>query len=343
MIVNAPRTTLQIPGVRKAAILLMMLGEEASAELMRRFSEEEVQAVSREIASISAIIPEQAESVLDEFHQMTLARDYVIKGGLDQARRMLVSAFGNDQAEKILYRLAKTLHADASSFNALQKADPQQLAKFVANEHPQTVALIVSQLNATQGAAVLMSLPAQIRSDVALRMASLDQISPEIINRIAGIVHQRLKGIGELSRQSYGGVRALAELLNRLDSGATKEILEDMGQQDEEMADRVRHLMFVFEDLLLIDANGIKEILAKVDRKMLTVALKGTSEQLRNHILASMSQRGREMLLEDMEALGPVKIKEVEAAQQAVIAVVRQLEADGALSLKEAAGEQYVV
>ncbi len=343
MIVNTGRAALAIPGIRKAAILLMILGEESSAELMRQFSDDEVQLVSREIARISAISPEQGEAVLEEFHQMTLARDYVIKGGLDHARRLLVTAFGTDAADKILYRLTKTLHAEQTDFTALQKADPQQLARFVASEHPQTVALIVSQLNPAQGAALLMSLPGSIRSDVAMRMANLDQISPEIINKIAEIIHQRLKGIGELSRQSYGGVRALAELLNRLDSGATKEILEDIGQQDVTLADKVRRLMFVFEDLLLIDANGIKEILAKVDRKLLTLALKGTSEQLRNHILASMSQRGKEMLVEDMEALGPVKIKEVEAAQQAIIAVVRQLESDGVLSLKEAAGEQYVV
>jgi flagellar motor switch protein FliG len=178
---------------------------------------------------------------------------------------------------------------------------------------------------------------------VTLRMASLDQISPEIINKIAGIVHQRLKGLGQISRQSYGGVRAVAELLNRLDSSVTKEILESIHQQDSEMTEKIRHLMFVFEDLLLLDQSGVKEILAKVDRKLLTMALKGTSESLRNHVVQCMSQRGREMLLEDMDALGPVKIREVEAAQQAIIAVVRQLESEGVLSLKETAGEQYVV
>jgi flagellar motor switch protein FliG len=176
-----------------------------------------------------------------------------------------------------------------------------------------------------------------------MRIANLDQISPEIIGRIASIIHQRLKGLGQLSRQSYGGVRAVAELLNRLDSSVSKEILENIGAQEAGLAEQIRHLMFVFEDLLLIDPNGIKEILSKVDRKLLTVAMKGTSEQLKNHILGCMSQRGREMLLEDMEAMGPVKIREVEAAQQAIIAVVRQLESEGVLSLKEAAGEQYVV
>jgi flagellar motor switch protein FliG len=342
MIVNAPGPV-TIAGIRKAAILLMMLGDQASAELMRQFSDEEIQAVSREVARIDSISPDQVESILEEFHQMVLARDYVLKGGLDNARRMLVTAFGPDAADKVLSRLTRTLSTDMVAFSALEKADPQQLARFVHSEHPQTIALIVSQLNSTQAAALLMSLPPEIRSDVTIRMANLDQISPEIINRIAAIIHQRLKGLGQLSRQSYGGVRAVADMLNRLDSTVTKEILEDIGQQDVTLIEKIRDLMFVFEDLLLIDTNGIKEILAKVDRKLLTMALKGTSDQLKNHLMECMSQRGRDMLLEDMDALGPVKIKEVQSAQQSIIAVVRQLEAEGVLSLKEAAGQQYVV
>jgi len=343
MIVNAAKTQTAIPAVRKAAVLLLTLGEEASAMLMRQLSEEEVQAVSREVARTSAVSPEQAEAVLDEFQQMILAREFVLKGGLDHARRILVSAFGPEAAEKILFHLQRSLRSDSEDFSALQKADPQQLARFVQKEHPQTIALIVSQLSPTQAAALLMSLPPEIRSDVTMRIANLDQISPEIIGKIAGIIHQRLKGLGQLSRQSYGGVRAVAELLNRLDSSVSKEILENISAQEAGLAEQIRHLMFVFEDLLLIDQNGIKELLSKVDRKLLTVALKGTSEQLKNHILGCMSQRGREMLVEDMDAMGPIKIKEVEAAQQAIIAVVRQLESEGVLSLKEAAGEQYVV
>jgi flagellar motor switch protein FliG len=182
-----------------------------------------------------------------------------------------------------------------------------------------------------------------MRSDVALRMASLDQISPEIITKIAGIIGLKLKTLGEFSRESYGGVRAVAEMFNRLDSTTSKEILDTIEGQDTNLVATIRHLMFVFEDLLLIDQNGLKEVLAKVDRKVLTVALKGTSDQLKEHILSCMSQRGAEMLREDMEALGPIKIKEVEAAQQQIIAIVRQLESEGAISLKGTVGEQYVV
>ncbi|HEV3080343.1 MAG TPA: flagellar motor switch protein FliG, partial [Gemmataceae bacterium] len=223
------------------------------------------------------------------------------------------------------------------------KADPQQLAKFIHNEHPQTIALILSHLNASQAAGLLISLPPELRADVALRMANLDQISPEIISKIAAIIGQKLKALGELSRESYGGVRAVSEMFNRLDSGTSKEILEAIEQNNPNLVETIRHLMFVFEDLLLVSAEAIKEVLGKVDRKILTVALKGTSEQLRTHFLQVMSQRGAEMLKEDMEALGPVKIKEVEAAQQQIIAVVRQLEAEGTISLKGTVGEQYVV
>jgi flagellar motor switch protein FliG len=174
-------------------------------------------------------------------------------------------------------------------------------------------------------------------------MASLDQISPEIILKIAGVIGQKLKALGEFSRESYGGVRAVAEMLNRLDSASSRGILEHIEQRDTNLAETIRHLMFVFEDLLLIDPLGLKELLSKVERKQLTVALKGTSEQLRNQILGCMSQRAAELLREEMEAMGPIKIKEVEAAQQQIIAVVRQLESEGVISLKGAVGEQYVV
>jgi flagellar motor switch protein FliG len=333
----------QISGPQKAAILLMALGEEASAELMRQLSEDDIQRVSREVARTSSVGPDQAARVLEEFQQMVMARDIVRKGGIDQARRMLVGAFGPEPAEKILQRLTHTLRTNSEGFSALQRADPQQLARFVQSEHPQTIALVVSQLSATQAAALLMSLPVEIRSEAALRMASLDQISPEIINKIVGIIHLRLKGLGQLSRQSYGGVKAVAELLNRMDSSSTRDILESIGEQDAPLVEQIRHLMFVFEDLSSVHPNGIKELISRIDRKLLTVALKGTSEQLKNRLIEGMSQRGREMLLEDMEAAGPVKMKEVEAAQQAIIAVIRQMEEEGVLSLSEGADEQYVV
>ncbi|MBI4889764.1 MAG: flagellar motor switch protein FliG [Acidobacteria bacterium] len=330
-------------GQQKAAVLLVTLGEELSGEVLKHLDEDEVAQLGKEVARIPSITSEDAEAILNEFYQMSMAQDYVLKGGLEYARRMLISAFGQEHGKKILDRLVKLLGHETASFDALQKADPQQLAKFIHSEHPQTIALILSHLGSSQAAGLLFSLPAEMRADVALRMASLDQISPDIISKIAGIIGQKLKALGELSRESYGGVRAVAEMFNRLDSTTSKEILDKIENEDPNLVETIRHLMFVFEDLLLIDQGGIKECLGRVDRKILTVALKGTSDQLKSHFLQCMSQRGAEMLREDMDALGPVKIKEVEAAQQQIISIVRQLEAEGVLSLKGTVGEQYVV
>lgn len=342
MVVNSSSGE-NLKGLQKAAVLLVTLGEESSAEVLKELSEDEIGSLTRAIARASAITSQQAEAVLDEFHQMTIAQDFVVKGGLDYARKMLSKAFGPEAAKRLIDRLVKAVGGEGDNFDVLQRADPQQLAKFIHNEHPQTVALVLSHLNSTQAASLLVSLPQKLRSDVALRMATLDQISPEVINKIANVIGQKLKSLGEFSRESYGGVRAVADMFNRLDSGASKTILGDIETQDPKLFETIRELMFVFEDLLLIDQAGIKEILAKVDRKILTVALKGTSDQLREHLLSSMSQRGAEMLREDIEALGPIKIREVEAAQQQIIATVRQLDSEGVVSLKGTVGEQYVV
>ncbi len=343
MIQNVESADPPMPGIRKAAILLITLGENTSAEILKQMDEDEVHALSREIARISSITSEQAETLLEEFYGMAVAHDYVLKGGIDYARKMMINAFGPEAAKKMLDRLIKTLGSEMASFDALQKADPQQVAKFIHNEHPQTIALVLSHLNPSQAAGLLISLPPEMRSDVALRMANLDQISPEIISKIAAIIGQKLKALGEFSREAYGGVRAVSEMFNRLDSVTSKEVLETMEQTHPGLVETIRHLMFVFEDLLLLGPDAVKEVLAKVERKVLTVALKGTSDQLKTHFLKEMSQRGSEMLREDMEALGPVKIKDVEAAQQQIISVVRQLEAEGTISLKGTVGEQYVV
>lgn len=332
----------KIRGPRKAAILLVLLGDSASAEILKQLDDEEIDRISREIARLSAITPEDGETILQEFYEMSMAHSFVAKGGLDYARRMLQKAFGPEQAKRMLDRLVMALGTDMASFDALQKADPQQLAKFIHNEHPQTIALVLSHLNSSQAANLLSSLPAGMRADVALRMASLDQISPEIITKIAAIIGQKLKTLGEFSRETYGGVRAVAEMFNRLDTNASKEILESIDQTDSGLGATIRHLMFVFEDLLQLSVESVREVLAKVDRKVLTLALKGTSDQLKGHFLQAMSQRGSEMLKEDMDAMGPVKITEVESAQQQVIAIVRLLESEGTVSLKGAGSEQYV-
>ncbi len=343
MIANTQRPANILPGLRKAAITLVALGDQVSAEIFKLLEEDEVEALGKEISKLTAVTSEQAESVMEEFRQMSLAHEYMMKGGVDYAKRILNNAFGPENARKIIDRLVKSLGSDVVTFDSLQKADPTQVAKFIQNEHPQTIALVLSHLNASSAAAMLMALPPEIRTDVSIRMANLEQISPEIVSKIATIVDQKLKALGEFSRESYGGIRAVAELFNRLDSNASREILEQIEEREPALGEGIRNLMFVFEDLLLIDAQGMREILSRVDKKSLTLALKGTSEQLRAHFFQNMSERGAEMLREDMEAMGAVKIREVEQAQQAIISVVRQLESEGVLSLKGQVGEQYVV
>jgi flagellar motor switch protein FliG len=336
-------TSEALNGVQKAAMLLVSLGEEASAEILKHLTEEEVETLSRAIARLPSVASQQIESVLNEFHQMTVAQEFVLKGGTDYARKMLSKAFGQDVAKRLNDRLARLAAADGAAFEVLQQADPQQLARFVLSEHPQTVALVLSHLSAEQAASLLSSLPPKLRSDVALRMATLDRISPDVAHKIASAIGQKLKALGHVNREAYGGVRAVAEMLNRLDSAASKAMLEDMEVKDAAVSTAIRELMFVFEDLLLIDASAIKEITARVERKTLTTALKGTSEQLRNHIFGTMSQRGAEMLKEDIEALGPVKIRDVEAAQQQIVGLVRQLESEGLVTLSGNTSDQYVV
>jgi flagellar motor switch protein FliG len=346
MIANAPTSAEPIPvlrGIQKAAMLLILLGDQASAEIIKNLPEEDVQLVAREIARMKKITPDHAEAVLEEFYQMTIARNYVVTGGIDYARSVLVNAFGPEAARKLLDRLLKAMGTDMSSFDALQKADPQQLAKFLHSEHPQTISLVLAHLNPSQAAALLSSLPASQRADLALRVANLDQISPEVLNKIAVVIGQKLNALGEFSRESYGGVRAVAEMFNRLDSDTSKDVLAQIEAQDPNLVETIRHLMFVFDDLLLLDQQAIKEILARTDRKIPMMALKGTSEQLKSHFLQCLSERGREMMLEDMEAMGPVKIKDVEAAQQEIIGIVRKLEAEGVVNLRGTVGEQYVV
>jgi len=330
-------------GIQKAAVLLVMLGDSTSAELIKQLSEDDIQLVSREIARLNAISTEQAEAVLNEFYQMTTARNYVVRGGLDYARNMLVNAFGPEAAQRLMDRLSKALGHDMANFDALQKADPQQLAKFLQAERPQTIALVLSHLNPSQAAALLAALPQEQRGDIALRVAHLDQISPDVINKIATVIGQKLDALGDYSRQSYGGVRAVAEMFNRLDSDTSKKVLADIEAQDPSLVETIRHMMFVFDDLLLLDDNAIKAILARVDRKVPMIALKGTTERLKNHFLQTMSERGAQMMREDIEALGPIKVKEVEVAQQEIIAVLRLLESEGVVSLRGAVGEQYVV
>jgi len=299
--------------------------------------------VSSVIANLPSVSAPDAEAVLEEFFAATSAASRVGYGGIAYATRILNGAFGPEGSKRHLDQLPDAGQAGQDT-RQLHNVEPHLLARFVKSEHPQTVAIVLSQLNPSQSAAVLASMLPEAQPDIALRIAKLDKIPPSVVAKISAIIGQKLKMLGEVNRQPTGGPRAVAEIFKQLDSQLSNGILAQIGEQNAEIMESIRQKMFVFDDLMALDANGVKELLAKADRRQLTTALKGTTEELRQHLLKGMSQRGAAMLLEDMEALGPVKIREVEAAQQAMIAVVRQLEDEGVVSLKGNGGDdQFVV
>jgi len=333
----------KMSGLRKVAVLLITIGEEASSAIVKNLADDEVHTISKTIMTSEPVTSDEAMAVLREFDQLAVGRSFVVKGGTEYANKMLRRAFGVDAARRVVDRVNQSIGAESANFDSLQKSEPQQLANLIHGEHPQTIALILSHLNPIQSAALLEALPEEMRPSLAARMANLEQISPEIIGKIAQTIDDRLKSLGDLSRQSYGGVRAVAEMFNHMDAGLRKNILNTISERDPDLVATIRHLMFVFEDLLGIDAAGIRELINALDRNVLTVALKGTSEKLQQHILQNLSSEGALILREDIETMGPVRIKDVEAAQQEVIATLRRLESDGLVTLSAGPNDRYVV
>ena len=330
-----------ISGVRKAAILTLLLGENASGELFKHLNEDEIEQIAREVAMLGPVPAVTATEVLEEFHTMWKAAEYVTKGGVEYASRLLVKSLGAEMAKRVLDRVVKTLES-SMAFNGLEKADPQQLSKFIQSEHPQTIALILAHLKPAPAAQLMQSLPEELRVEVVTRMANLEEISPEVISRISAVIEQRLKSLGGSTHESYGGVRAVAELLNRIDRSVSQPVLEAIEAQTPDLAVAIRHLMFVFDDLLTVEDTGLRAIVQRAEKKLLTVALKGTSEDIRNRFFQNMSKRAVDMIREEMELLGAVRLREVEKAQQDIVQIARKLEEEGLLVTGAAAGEPYV-
>ncbi|OFW47150.1 MAG: flagellar motor switch protein FliG [Acidobacteria bacterium RIFCSPLOWO2_12_FULL_67_14b] len=331
-----------ISGARKAAIIMMALGEEASSKLFKHLQEEEIERIAKEVASLGKVGPELGEQVLVEFHQMTAASDYITSGGVEHARRLLSKAMGPDMSRRILDRVIRSVNVSAG-FQTLEKANPLQLSKFILGEHPQTIALILAHLNATSAAQLVTQLPEEMQADVLMRMAKIEDIPPEVISRISSVIDQRLKALGGPSREQHGGVRAVAELFNQLERGVSQPALERIESQSQDLAVQIRNLMFVFEDLLGIEDVGIREIVNRADKKSLTVALKGASEDIRQRFFGNMSKRSGELLKEEMEIMGAVRLRDVEKAQQEIVAIARKLEEEGVITTGAGAGEPYVV
>jgi flagellar motor switch protein FliG len=332
-----------IGGVRKAAILLVLLGDDIAATVYKHLPETEVRKVTQEIAELEYISPEAATNVLREYHRLAITQEYLAQGGHDYAQKLLVKAFGEQGAKQLLEEVNRAQEASAQNLDTLQKADPQQLAKFIQGEHPQTIALILAHLNAKVARTVLLLLPEKVRSQAVKRLAQMQQFSPEMVKKIALVLNKRLSTLGAQSQRAYGGVKAVADLLNQIDQDATTGILEIIEQDNAQLATTIRNLMFTFEDFLEVPDTGIRELLSQVDKKALATALKGASEDLRNHIFKCMSSRAVEMLKEDMDVLGPVRSKDVHTAQSEIVAIARRLEGEGKITLKQEQEDSYVV
>lgn len=330
------------PGLRKAAILMVMLGEDAASEIYRHLPPEEVERLTEEIALLGSVDAETALAVLEEFQRLVITGDYMAQGGREFAQKLLVKAFGEEGARELLRQVSLTAEMSAAKLDSLRKSDPQQLAKFIEGEHPQTVALILAHLEAKQASTVLMRLPEELRAEAIKRLAQLRQFSPEMAQRVSIVLHKRLQALGEQSRRAYAGLRGVADVMNRLEISTAKTILEGIEKEDPKLALSIRNLMFTFEDLLTIPEAGIRDLLAQMDKKTLATALRGASEELRAYIFKSMSSRAVEMLKEDMEILGPVKSREIHKAQMEAVAVARKLEAEGKLSLTPEGEDEYV-
>ena len=339
----AVQVQVTMSGLRKVAILALVLGEDATAQLFKHLSEDEIERIAREIAALGTVQPDAGERVLDEFHQLSVAAQYLTRGGVEYARKLLTKSLGQEHSARMVERVNRSFQSTAG-FTSLEKADPQHLSKLILTESPQTIALILAHLNSVKSAQLIALLPDELRADVLTRMASLDEISPEVVGRISSVIEQRLKTLGgSASRESHGGVRSVAELFNRLDRSISQSVLSTIESQAPDLAVSIRNLMFVFDDLQHVDDAAIREIVQRVDKKLLCIALKGASEDIRSRFFRNMSKRAGEMLREEMEVLGAIRLREVEKAQQDVVAVARKLEEEGLITTGAAAGEAYVV
>jgi flagellar motor switch protein FliG len=333
----------QMSGARKAAVLCLSLGEEAASVLFKYLDEEEVQILSKELALLPDVKSELADKVVDEFNQLVLARSYVTTGGVEYAKRLLNRSFGAEVAKRLTDKVVHSLESPAS-FEEIQKTDPQQLGKLFQSEHPQTIAVVLAHLDASTAADVLKQLPENVRGDIILRLANLQTVSQDVIKRIAQVLNQKLISVKGMSRTTVGGIRSVAEICNRLDRETMGLMLEQIEDNNPDLSLEIRNLMVTFEDILLIDDIGIREIMQRVDKKVLALALKGTVEELQDRFYSNMSSRAVEMMKEEMDFMGQVKMKDVNGAQREIVEVLRELDEQGIVSLggSEGGEDEYV-
>ncbi len=331
-----------LTGPQKAAILLTVLDDDAASAIFRHLPDDDVQRVAREISHLGRVPTTVSQQVLEEYQRMTMGRDYLTEGGHETAHRLLVKALGETNAKSMLHQLMRVDELDAGRAESLQKVDPKHLARLLEGEHPQTVALVLGHLEPRQASAVLTHLPRTTRAESVRRLANLRQFSPAIAERISTAVQRRLRSFGDVNKRTYSGFQNVAALMNSVDAETSREILEIIEGQDAKLATSIRELMFTFEDFLRVDDVQLRELSAAVDKKIMAVALKGASPDVRDHFFRTMSARAVEMMKEDIDSLGPVKSKDVGKAQSDMISTARRLEEEGKLTLRSDGGDAYV-
>ncbi|HLH33881.1 MAG TPA: flagellar motor switch protein FliG [Alloacidobacterium sp.] len=332
-----------LPGIKKAAILVVAVGDELGKKILQNLPDADVQRLTEEIADLRNVPPEASLQVMEEFFEMIETQRYMMHGGLEYATKLLVESFGKQRAEDLLALVKRAQEASQGDLAMLQKVDPQQLGKFLEGEHPQTVALVLAHLDPKRASLVLNSLGEEQKVAVIRRLAEMRQFSPEMAQKVALILHKRLETVGDTSRKAYAGFKAVADLLNRLDAEQAKKILEQIEEDEPEVAINIRNLMFTFEDLVTIPTASMRELVSAIDKPTLAMSLKGAREDVRAHVFRAMSSRAVEMLKEDMEVLGPVRTREVALAQHEILNLARKLEAEGKVILKIEQGDDLLV
>ena len=336
------RQSANLPGLRKAAVLLVAVGEDLAKEILRALPEVDVQRLTEELADLRGITPELSAEILEEFWELLETQNFMIHGGLDYASRLLMETFGKERADDLLMLVRRSQEAAQGNLAKLQRTDPQQLGKLLDQEHPQTIALVLAHLDPRRASLVLDNLSEDHKVVSIQRLAEMRQFSPEMAQKVAHILHLRLESVGDTARKSYSGFKAVADLLNRLNAEESKKILETIEDAQPELALSIRNLMFTFEDLVTVPPATIREIVSGVDKRQLALALRGANDELRAQIFKSMSSRAVEMLKEDMEVLGPVRSREVAQAQQEILNLARRLETEGKVVLKLETGDEML-
>lgn len=326
---------------QKAAILFITLGPEYSAMLFKHMNDEEIEKLTLEIANQKQVSPEQKRAVISEFYQMAMAKNYLSSGGLEYAQNVLEKALGSEKASAIISRLTTSLQV--RPFDFLHKTDPSQLLNFIQNEHPQTIALIMAYLDPDQAATILASLPTERQAEVAKRIAIMDRTSPDVLREVERVLERKLSALVTQDFTDAGGVKAIVEVLNRVDRATEKGIVDALEVDNPELTEEIKKLMFVFEDIVMIDDRSLQMVLREVDTKDLSLALKATNSDVQGKVFKNMSKRAGDMLREEIEFMGPVKIRDVEEAQQRIVNVIRRLEEKGEIVISRGKGDEMIV